>query len=302
MQPGSTVVVTGPTSQVGFPIARALAREHRVIGLARFSRERDRARLEDAGVECVRLDLEDDDFSAVPEDVDYVLHFAVVKRSEKDFDADLSANAEGVGRLMARCRRAKGFLHCSSTAVYQAAGQAPRAETDPLGDNHRVMLPTYSLCKIAAEAVARFGARHWKLPTTIARLSVPYGDNGGWPFYHLVMMKSGVPVPVSPDAPNRFNPIHEDDLVRMVPRLLEVASVPATIVNWAGSEAASIEEWCAYMGELTGLEPAFETTERTIGPVVADVERMHALVGPTEVGWRDGLRRMVEARTPELLR
>jgi hypothetical protein len=36
--------------------------------------------------------------------------------------------------------------------------------------------------------------------------------------------------------------------------------------------------------------------------VVADVERMHALVGPTEVGWRDGLRRMVEARTPELLR
>jgi nucleoside-diphosphate-sugar epimerase len=164
------------------------------------------------------------------------------------------------------------------------------------------MLPTYSLCKVAAEAVARFGARHWRLPTTIARLSVPYGENGGWPAYHLEMMKSGVPIPVSPGAPDRFNPIHEDDLVRMVPRLLEVASVPATIVNWAGSEPASIEDWCNFMSELTGLEPRFETTDRTIGSVVADTTRMHELIGATEVGWRDGIRRMVESRRPELLR
>jgi len=29
---------------------------------------------------------------------------------------------------------------------------------------------------------------------------------------------------------------------------------------------------------------------------------MHALLGPTRVAWRDGLRRMLEARAPELLR
>ena len=32
------------------------------------------------------------------------------------------------------------------------------------------------------------------------------------------MIEAGQPVPVHPDRPNRFNPIHEDDIIRMVPR------------------------------------------------------------------------------------
>jgi UDP-glucuronate 4-epimerase len=35
--------------------------------------------------------------------------------------------------------------------------------------------------------------------------------------------------------------------------------------------------------------------------VQVDLGRMHELVGSTSVGWKDGLRRMVEARHPELL-
>ena len=59
------------------------------------------------------------------------------------------------------------------------------AEDHPLGDNHRIwassmpVMQTYSIGKIAAEAVARFGARRWNLPTTIARLAVPTGTTGG---------------------------------------------------------------------------------------------------------------------------
>jgi len=82
--------------------------------------------------------------------------------------------------------------------------------------------------------------------------------------------------------------------------LLEAASVPATIVNWGG-EQASIEEWCALMGELTGLVPTFAETPNTIGSVFVDLTKMHDIAGATEVGWRDGIRRMVEARHPELL-
>ena len=70
-----------------------------------------------------------------------------------------------------------------------------------------------SISKIAAEAVAAFCAREWKLPTTIARLNVPYGDEGGWPFFHLLMMQAGQPIPVHEKAPSSFKPIHEDDIV-----------------------------------------------------------------------------------------
>ena len=86
-----------------------------------------------------------------------------------------------------------------------------------------------------------------------------------------------------------------------IPKLLEVAAVPATIVNWAGRDAVSIEAWCAYLGELTGLEPKFAPTAATLESIVADTTRMRELIGSTTVPWREGMRRMVESRHPELL-
>jgi nucleoside-diphosphate-sugar epimerase len=295
------ILITGPASQVGFPMARALAEDNEVHGLARFGREEDRKRVEELGLRCIALDLASDGFESVPDDYTVVLHFAVVKSG--DFEYDLAANAEGTGRLMAHCRRARAFLHCSSAGVYRHAGpDRPVKEGDPLGDNHAAMLPTYSICKIAAEAMARFSARQWNLPTSIARLSVPYGDNGGWPWFHLLMMRGGHAVPLHPQRPNLFNPIHEDDQLAHLPGLLEAASVPATVVNWGGVEPVSIEDWCGHLAELTGLELRFETSERTVGPLPVDTTRMCELLGPTRVPWREGIRRMVEARAPELLR
>jgi len=292
---GKRIVVTGPTGQVALPVTLALAEQNEVIGLARFRDAAARARLEEAGVTCVETNLAAGDFSGVPGDVDYVLNLAVVKSNR--WEIDLAANAEAVGLLMAHCRDATAVLHCSSTGVYEPAGLHELAETDALGDNHRVIMETYSIAKIAAEAVVRTCARLYDLPTTIARLNVPYGDNGGWPAFHLAMIEAGQPVPVHPDRPNRFNPIHEDDIIRMVPALLDAAAVPATIVNWGGTEAVDLEQWCAYLGELVGADATFVETDATIGGVTIDTTKMVELAGPTQVAWRDGLRRMVDART-----
>jgi nucleoside-diphosphate-sugar epimerase len=312
------VLITGAGGQVAFPLARSLvAAGHEVWGLARLRRPGERERLEAAGIRPFAADLGAADFDGLPRDFDQVLHFAVAKSGK--WDRDLAANAEGLGLLMAHCRESGALLHCSSTAVYEPAGHTLLTEKHALGDNHRAFMPTYSICKIAAEVVARTAARTFAIPTTIARLNVPYGDGGarrrdsvsaqraagersswGWPAIHLEQVLAGTPIAVSPESPNTYNPIHEDDIIAMVPRLLDVASVPATVVNWGGSEASSIEEWSAYLGVLTGKEPRFVTTERTIGPVAIDVTRMHELVGATRVRWRDGMRRMVAARHPEI--
>ena len=150
--------------------------------------------------------------------------------------------------------------------------------------------------------MVRFAARQWQLPTSIARMSVPYGEGGGWPWFHLMMMQAGQPIAVHPERPNLYNPIHEDDYIAHVPRLLEVADVPATTVNWGGSDAVSIEEWCEYLGELTGLEARLQASEHALGSLTMDLTRMHQLLGRTRVQWRDGIRRLVETRNPELLR
>lgn len=295
---GKKILVTGLTGSVAFPVAKKLATDNDVWGAARFSSTRRRARLEAAGITCASVDLVTADFSELPEDFDYVLNFAV--SHAPDFDTAIAANAEGAGLLMAHCRRAAAVLHCSSTGVYEADGHRRFAEGDPLGDNHRPYgLTTYSISKIAAEAVVRQAARLWGLPTTIARLNVPYGDTWGLPKMHLDMMAAGTEIDLHPDGPVLYNPIHEDDIVALIPDLLRVASVPATIVNWAGSETVSVEEWCAYLGELTGLSPHFTRTPVSIPSVAVDTTRMEQLVGRARVGWRDGFRRLAEASRPE---
>lgn len=290
----SRILVTGPTGQVALPVTLALAERNDVIGLARFRDPAARARLEVAGVTCIETNLAAGDFTGVPADVDYVLNLAVVKSNR--WDIDLAANAEAAGLLIAHCRTATAVVHCSSTGVYQPAGRHQLVETDALGDNHRVMMETYSIAKIAAEAVVRTAARQFGVPTTIARLNVPYGDNGGWPAFHLMMIEAGRPVPVHPDRPNRFNPIHEDDIIAMIPALVDAASVPATIVNWGGVDPVDLEEWCAYLGELVGRDVTFVETDATIGGVTIDTTKMVELLGPTRVAWQDGFRRMVAAR------
>ena len=299
---GAKILMTGTTGQVGFPLAATLARDNEVWAAARFSDPTAKERHEQAGIRTVTVDLAADDLGVLPNDFDYVLNFAVAHGGLEDFDRDLALNAEASGLLMAHTRAAKAFLHCSSTAVYAPAGHDAIKETDPLGDNHRVILPTYSLCKIAGEAVVRTAARQLGLPTTIARLNVPYGDNGGWPAFHLEMLLANQPVPVHTDAPSLYNPIHDDDIAAMLPALLDAAGVPATIVNWGGNDPVSIEEWCAYLGELTGLDGATVETDQTLESVTIDTTRMQELVGTTTVDWRDGFRRMVEARHPELLK
>lgn len=301
MVEGKKILVTGPTGQVAFPLSVTLAKKNEVWGAARFSDAKKKKALEDAGVRCVATDLGSGEFDALPSDFDYVLHLAVARASTPDFDADLRANAEAAGLLMAHCRRAQAFLHCSTTGVYHPKGHEPIVESDPLGDNHRVMMPTYSIAKIAAEAVVRYAARQLGLPTVIARLNTPYGNNGGWMYYHLLMMKNGVEIPVHVDAPSVYTPIHEDDIARIFPALCEHAKVPAEIVNVCGSEHVSIEEWCGYLGELCGLTPKFKKTEAALESVMSDNAKMVSLVGPARVSWKDGLRRMVEARHPDWL-
>ena len=298
---GSTILVTGVTGQVAAPLAVSLARQATVIGAARFSNPTKRTELEAAGVSCVTIDLEKGEVTDLPGDIDYVLNFAVAKTN--DWDRDLDANAGGVLSLMEQVADAKAFVHCSSTAVYKPMGHHVFSEEGPYGDNHGVweFLRTYSTAKIATEASVRWAARRFDLPSTIARLSVPYGDNGGWPAIHLEMMINGSKIPVHTDDPSTYHPIHEDDIAAMIPGLLAAASVPVTTVNWGGNDPVSIEEWCSYMADLTGLTASFEATDATIDSVMVDLSRLHNLVGSTEVHWRDGIRRMIAARHPELL-
>jgi nucleoside-diphosphate-sugar epimerase len=299
MLSGKKILVTGPAGQIAFPLAEYLARENEVWGVARFTVEGSRERVEAAGVKAVTADLTAGDFSELPDDFEYVLHLAADQSPGYDYDSAIRGNAEATGLLMAHCRKAKAMMVMSTHSVYKPREDPLHVflETDPLGDVNSSLSPPYSMSKIGQEAVARTCARLFDLPVVIARMNASYGPNGGLPAYHADAIAAGNPVVTRWD-PCPYSPIHQDDINEQTEGLLDAASVPATIVNWGGDEAVSVQEWSAYLGELSGLPVKLEvvSTPGTLRGSIADASRRIAFAGPCKVSWRDGLRETWNAR------
>jgi UDP-glucuronate 4-epimerase len=290
---GKRILVTGATGMVGAPLAAALAADNTVFGGARFTNPAAREQTEVAGVHTVRVDLGSAEFDEIPEDLDYVLNFAVARSN--DWDADFAANVEGVAQLMERCRDVDAFFQCSTAGVYESQGHELITEASPLGDSHRAAgFQTYSISKIAGEALVQHTSKRLNLPTVIARLSVPYGDNFGWPTFQVMMIEHDIPIAVHDDPPSQYSPLHLDDIVGSLPYLLDAASVPSTVFNWGGDEIVSIEDWCGLLGELLDKKVVFQPDANAIPSIPLDVSKLNSLGFHSSVSWQDGIRRLAE--------
>jgi nucleoside-diphosphate-sugar epimerase len=295
------ILITGPAGRIAFGLTRSLASDNEVWGIARFSTPGSREEVEALGVTTRVVELGSDAFGDLPTDFTYVLHLAA-DFSDDDYDRALRVNAEGTGFLLEHCRAAKAALVMSTLTVYRPHPDPWHAATegDPLGDQRATHSAPYSVSKIAQEAVARFCARSLGLPTVITRMGAAYGDRGGLPAIHLDAIASGDAVQTRWD-PIPYSPIHDDDIAAQLESLLGAASVPATIVNWCGDDAVSVQEWSAYLGELLGVAPAVEVTPVPCASIgsVGDPTKRASITGPCRVHWRDGFRRMVEHRYPD---
>jgi UDP-glucuronate 4-epimerase len=284
------VLVTGATGRIGFPIARALAAHHTVFGLARCRGMGDVERLTGAGIVPIVGDVAALDPAELPDGLTHVFHAAALVGPEAraDWQRCFEVNAQAAGRLVAACAGVTGFVYCSTGSAYAYQGQRPLREDDPPG----VHLGFYSLSKIAGEAVVRFSARDHGVPLTIIRIFSTYGPEGGAPVDRLRRILAGKDVVLHPDSPNNYNPIFEDDYVRLGLRALEVAALEPVVVNWAGSETVSAEDYCTYLGHLVERPVRFRYDDAAPWPLWPDVTRMHDILGRTEIPWQEGMRRI----------
>jgi nucleoside-diphosphate-sugar epimerase len=298
------ILVTGGTGQVARPIAEFLAKDNEIWTTARFTDPAAKAEIEKRGIRTHFWTLGESDFSGLPDDFTYVVHSAAsIFDVAHDYDAAIRMNAESAGLLMAHCRRAKGFLFVSSSQIYAPVPDSSvlRNEGDPLG-SHPTYSPSYSIAKVASEAVVRTFCRHLGLPATIGRLGMAYGTSGhgGVPTIAFRAMLAGEPIKIAAGAPSYCSLIHEDDIVAQVEPLLRAASVPATIVNWCGDEGLDEVELYRYMAEISGIAPKLvpDPNGGYYGGV-GDVTRRTAITGPCKVRWREGVLRTLRARFPD---
>lgn len=298
---GEKILITGPAGQIAYPLTEYLSRDNEVWGIARFSEAGSRERVEALGVTTRVVDLAAGDYRDLPDDFTYVLHLATFQGGGADYDWAITVNGEGTGLLLQHCRKAKAALVMSTQSTYKPLDDPLHVfkETDALGDGNSVHAPTYSISKITEEAVARYCARAFDLPVTIARMNASYGPNGGLPTYHLDWIIGQQPVVTRWD-PCPYSLIHQDDINEQAEALLAAASVPTTVVNWGGDEVVSVQQWCAYIGELTGITPDVQVKlmPGTSRGSIADPTKRISLTGPCKVPWREGIRRTFEERYP----
>jgi nucleoside-diphosphate-sugar epimerase len=298
---GEKILITGPAGRIAFGLARSLVADNEVWGIARFSDAATREKVEALGVTTRTVDLASGDYGDLPTDFTHLLHLAA-DFSVDDYDEALRVNAEGTGFVLEHCRNAKSALVMSTVTVYKPHPDPwhPFREDDPLGDAMAPPSAPYSVSKIAGEGVARYCARSFDLPVTIARMGAAYSDQSGLPVWHLDAIAAGQPVRTRWD-PMPYSPIHDDDICAQLEPLLGVASVPATVVNWCGDEPASVQEYSAFFGELLGVDVKVlvEEIPGASRGSVGDRTMRTAITGPCRVGWREGFRRVAEHFYPD---
>lgn len=299
---GERVLVAG-TGLVGYPLARELARRNEVYGLSLFDLPGERERVEKAGVKPIQLDLGTDPLDALPKGVSYIWFLIMAHAKDRNWEKAVEVNGLSLARVVAHCRPTKAFYYMSSAAVYQYNGHDPITEKSALGNRSlQAGEATYSFSKYSGEIALTAVSSALNIPGIIGRLNVPYGPGGGWIGSLLDMIVQGKEVPLHRNQPNIFHYIYENDYVEKLQQLIEKATVPPRVVNLAGSDKASMEEVCAYLGQMVGRRPTFKLTDMHYGNQDTDVSLMNNLVGPTKVPWQDGMRRLAEARYPDLVR
>ncbi len=300
------ILITGVTSSVGKALAKSLSSGNEVWGAARFSDPAARAELDAVDIRTISLDIGAGDFSGLPADFTHVLHLAYFRGPRpEDLVEAMRMNAEGTGLLFSHCRTAKAALYMSSHVIYNF-NEDPwhhAAESDPFGAAAPSFSATASVSKISGEAIARYCAREFGLPMVIARLNAPYGPASGLlPTMNMDQVVAGQTVYARWD-PEPYTPIHLDDMCDQVEAMLAAASTPAEIVNWAGDEAVTVQQWAQMAAGFAGKEANIEVRE-TPGAKrgsCADTTKRKSITGPCKVSFEDGFRRTFEQRHARLV-
>lgn len=297
MLKGRRILVTGVTGKAVLPIAAALARDNEVWGQARFADAASREAVTALGIRPCAADFAAGDFDQVPDNPEYVLHFAWMRAGREALEQAIKVNVEGAGLLLHHCRKAKAALVVSSTAVYLPNPDPWHRykEGDPVGAGATVSAVTSPVCKVGLEAMARFAACAFDLPVTIARLNTVLGPHQAFFGKQLKAVLEGREISLPSEA-DTHAPIHTEDMIGQIAPLLDAAGKVPLTVNWCGDEVAISQQTIARMSERTAKPAriAVKSGPGLAGGNISDPERRRSITGPCQVAFADGFERMLD--------
>jgi CDP-paratose 2-epimerase len=324
------VLVTGGAGFIGSNIAHRLASEgHDVLvydALSRPGVERNLHWLQSCfpqRVSFVRGDVRDEDsLAAVARQASAVFHMAAqvaVTTSMVDPREDFDINVRGTLHLLDALRlsgRRVPLIFASTNKVYgdladlefelkdgsyQPVDQQVRA--NGISEARALDFHTpYGCSKGAADQYVLDYARSFDLPTAVIRMSCIYGErqmgteDQGWVAHFLIRALSGEPITLYGDGHQVRDILDVRDAVdAYMAAWRQIEAIPGRAFNLGGgpSNAVSLRQLVAHIGELTGREPDLGFDDWRAGDqryFVADTRLIRSTLGLQGArGWREGI-------------
>jgi nucleoside-diphosphate-sugar epimerase len=281
-------MIIGPTGKIGKHFVRMLAEQgHTLSGVARFGTPGQEDELKALGVTTYKRDVSAwDAFADVPGEFDIVFHMAGLKfGSSSNPPAAVNMNVFVTGRVMEHFQDSGCVLYSSSGNVYPDSVDGC-SETDPVGASS-----LYATTRMGAEWMVDYFSRRNNTAAVNQRIFYGYNTEFGVPTDIARQVRDGEEIDLSTSF---VNVIWLDDLMEVMYRSWEVASVPAKYLNLTGTEKVSTREIAEKLGKLMGKEPKFRGTPGETA-LLGKTDEMVRLFGTPKVSLDEGLRRVAES-------
>ncbi|MBU0606525.1 MAG: NAD(P)-dependent oxidoreductase [Armatimonadetes bacterium] len=282
------IMMIGPTGKIGKHLVRMLVEMgHSVSGVARFGTPGQEEELQALGVTTYQRDVADwNALDDVPAEFDVVFHMAGLKfGSSKNPPAAVNMNVFVTGRVMEHFRDSGCVLYSSSGNVYPDTVDGC-SEDDPVGASS-----LYATTRMGAEWMVDYFSRRNDTPAVNQRIFYGYNTEFGVPVDIARQVRDGEAVDLTTSY---VNVMWLDDLMDVMYRSHEVASVPAKYLNLTGTEKVAVRTIAEKLGQLMGKTPQFTGTPGETA-LLAKTDEMVGLFGRPKVSLNEGLARVAES-------
>lgn len=283
-----SIMIIGPTGKIGKHLVKRLVAEgNEVSGVARFSRPGQRDALEALGVTTYQRDIAEwGALEGIPGEYDIVFHMAGLKfGSSSNPQATVNMNVFATGRVMEHFKDSGCVLYCSSGNVYPDSKDGC-TEQDPPG-----AVSLYATTRMGAEWMVEYFSIRNNTPAVNQRIFYGYNTEFGVPVDIARQVRDGEPIDLTTGY---VNVIWLDDLMEVMMRCAEVASVPAKYLNLTGTEKVAVREIAEKLGRLMDKQPIL-VNEPAATALLGKADEMARLFGEPRVSLDEGLERVARS-------
>lgn len=284
------LIILGVGGKMGPSLAKLAKRaferagkDHRVIGVSRFSSKEVREDLEKSGVETISADLLDEEQLQSLPDAKFVIHMVGRKFGTKGNEhLTWAMNAYLPGRVALKYRNSR-IVSFSTGNVYPLMKLAQGGATE---DDPPRPAGEYAQSCLGRERVFEFFSRKYEIPMLLFRLNYAIDMRYGVLLEIARAVRERKPIDL---RMGQVNVIWQGDANEMAIRSLLHCQSPPKILNVTGPENISVRWLAREFGRLFGVEPIFEYEEAD-SALLSNASEAHRLFGYPRVP----LRQMIE--------